>query len=480
MSAALDPNMIYLNGINPETGTYAVPPFPLDDLVSEVRQQPGGTQVRSLQGDRPRSFSAPLGKDLTRVADVGWAVVFPADTSQEIRTALAPLIEHRGKQAGDLVKVLDWNKDEGVRAWYTRHQVSPGNPDPELLPYYLLLVGPPTGIPYDFQYLVGAEYAVGRLAFASAADYENYARSVVEYESAGKITSAREVVYWGTCHPGDPATNLSLPLLVEPLANGISGAAGSLRKPLHQEVGYNRQLHEGEEAVKDKLHAALRRDKPPALLFTASHGMALNAGKPRQSSDQGALLCQDWPGFGTVRPEHLFAAVDVPDDANLRGLVAFFFACFGAGTPANDQFLMKLGNVGEAPRLAPDPFVAALPQRLLSHPRGSALAVIGHIDRAWSFSIQPSPMSGPQIGTFRTTLGEIMLGCPVGHALAKQFGQRYAALSVILLSATSPTAPTVMRLSDRELVTYWLERNDAQDYVLLGDPAVHIRQADLT
>ena len=33
-----------------------------------------------------------------------------------------------------------------------------------------------------------------------------------------------------------------------------------------------------------------------------------------------------------------------------------------------------------------------------------------------------------------------------------------------------------MRLSDRDLVTSWLERNDAQNYVLLGDPAVRIRK----
>jgi hypothetical protein len=33
-----------------------------------------------------------------------------------------------------------------------------------------------------------------------------------------------------------------------------------------------------------------------------------------------------------------------------------------------------------------------------------------------------------------------------------------------------------MRLSDRDLVNCWLERNDAQKYVVLGDPAVRIRR----
>jgi hypothetical protein len=36
-----------------------------------------------------------------------------------------------------------------------------------------------------------------------------------------------------------------------------------------------------------------------------------------------------------------------------------------------------------------------------------------------------------------------------------------------------------MRPTDRDLVTFWLERNDAQNYVVLGDPAVRIRKEAL-
>ncbi len=216
------------------------------------------------------------------------------------------------------------------------------------------------------------------------------------------------------------------------------------------------------------------------MLFTASHGMALRSGQAAQAATQGALLCQDWPGFGSVRAEHFLAATDIADDANVNGVVALLFACFGAGTPDADQFLMDLSQAGKAPPLAPQPFVAALPRRLLAHPNGSALAVIGHIDRAWGFSIQSPKVSDPQIGTFRNSIGSILTGERVGHAICGQFGARFSALSVLLLSATSPTAANASRPSDRELVTRWLERNDAQNYVLLGDPAVRIRNDLLT
>jgi hypothetical protein len=133
-------------------------------------------------------------------------------------------------------------------------------------------------------------------------------------------------------------------------------------------------------------------NRPPAVLFTASHGMAFNSGQAEQISSQGALLCQDWPGFGSVKAEHFLAAADIADDANVKGMIAFLFACFGAGTPDKDQFLTDLSQADTAPPLAPKPFIAALPRRLLAHPKGATLAVIGHIDRAWGFSMQ-SPAS---------------------------------------------------------------------------------------
>ena len=469
-----DPNLVYVNGIDPETGSYAVPPRAIEEIAKVIRRSPSVSSVRGLHGEQPRSFGLPFGINFDLLEEAGWGIIFHEDTPQDIRAALSPLVTVRRNRAKNRFKELDYKKGEQTKEWYQRHGISTGTMAIETVPYYLLLVGGPNLIPFEFQYLLGIEYAVGRLAFDTAPEYERYARSIVAYEAATSVPNAKEIVYWGTHHLGDPATELSSSQLIGPLANGIAGAAGALKQPISAQVQCGQKLLAGDDATKATLLEFLHADKPPALLFTASHGIAIPSGRPNQHTNQGALLCQDWPSFGSVHPEHMLAAADVADDANVSGLVALLFACFGNGTPDADQFLMDLSQAGKAPPLAAEPFVAALPRRLLS-PNGSALAVIGHIDRAWGFSIQAPNTRGPQIGPFRNSLGLILTGCPVGHTLTQQFGAKFAALSAALLSLISPTAPPHMRPSDRDLVTYWLQRNDAQNYVLLGDPAARIR-----
>src|SRR5262249_58177463 len=116
-----------------------------------------------------------FGRVPATVEEAGGASGFNETRPQEVRGALEPLIKLREQQAGNRFKTLDYKKGEQTRTWYQRHHISAGNLDSEIVPYYLLLVGGPDLIPFDFQYLLGVEYAVGRLAFDAAGDYERYA-----------------------------------------------------------------------------------------------------------------------------------------------------------------------------------------------------------------------------------------------------------------------------------------------------------------
>nr|WP_244981552.1 C25 family cysteine peptidase [Corallococcus exercitus] len=377
----------------------------------------------------------------------------------------------------DRFHVLAYKDGDTADQFLERNGAALGDIEPEHVPYYLLLVGGPDVIPFDVQHTLSLNYAVGRLSFDTPGEYARYADSVVAYETDAHVASHRLVSGWGPRHLGDRSTELSADHLVLPLFRGAEvDQPPEPAKSIAAKLRYASRDAIEEAATKDWLLSQLHgRAERPAVLFTASHGVAFSAKDPLQRLNQGALLTQDWTGFGAMSPAHYVAASDIQDDARLHGLVAFFFACFGMGTPSHDEFPLNPARSGEA--LASAPFTAALPQRLLSHPGGGALAVIGHVERAWGFSIKPLGKLKPSLHPFQNTLGAIMKGIPVGQAL-RDFRDRFSsANNTLLLHLDSNTSKN--KLAPRALLHKWIERNDARNYVVLGDPAVSIRHNDL-
>jgi hypothetical protein len=196
--------------------------------------------------------------------------------------------------------------------------------------------------------------------------------------------------------------------------------------------------------------------------------------RDEQAAVHGALVCKEWPRLGTFEEGHYFAAKDLPGNSQVHGLIAFLFACWSGGTPSHDRFIHKPGE--PPPRIAEKPFLAALPKALLSHPQGGALACIGHVERAWSYSITSSK-TGPHIQAFQNAVKRILAGIPVGHA-KKDFDERYTALNS-RQSQLLEDASFGAQVTDEELATTWAWRNDAEGYLVIGDPAVRLRVADL-
>ncbi len=407
------------------------------------------------------------------ISELGWGVVFPAIASAEterlqeqgqIVEALRPLLEHRKAEA--TLKHPDLYREligpDGVRpgdtanTFLVRHKIGPGEVDPTRMPHYLLLVADPETIPFEVQYGLDRQFAVGRAHFQTVEEYRSYAEAVVRAET-GTESRPRRVGFFAPQHPMDQTTNILVEQLVSPLMEGLED-----RRPDWSIGGVI-----GDQATKARLGRILGGAETPALVFTASHSVL-----------EGAVLCQDWPGLGAHRgeipPDFYFAADDLSANADVFGVVVFSFGAPG-GTPRLNDFYHQAFT--ERAPIADRASLAPLPCRLLGHPKGGALAFVGHVDRAWTHSFEwEKAGSATGVRTYAAAIERLLDGYPVGAAL-EPLRRRHAAIAEQLTQllhqsdAGAPDPYTLARL--------WTATIDARNWIVVGDPAVRLMVSGL-
>jgi peptidase C25-like protein len=466
----MDPKTLYCYGIDAETGDYLVPSMTVREVADLARRNvPEETSVHDLRvwlDHRDPSGKGPReGIDAKDLAQTGWGVIFAQNAEPAVQQALRPLLEHRRRQAGAKAAHYyqeysgedGYHTEESKASFLARQGAGAAGPaDPENVPYYLLIVGSPEAIPYSFQYQLDVTYAVGRLHFDTPEEYGRYAQGVVAAELSSSRTPPR-AVFFGPQSAEDMASAASANELVAPLCEELRT----------KEPSWDVRAVLKEKATKARLSRLLGGAETPALLFTAGHGVGFASGHERQLDEQGALLCADWLGHGhRACPTDYFAAGDLAEEARLGGLISFHFACYSAGMPMWDEYRMH-----ERVPLAPHPFVSRLSQRLLAHPAGGALAVIGHVEKAWEYSFLWEK-AGRQTQVFADALKRLMDGHPVGSAM-EPFGLRYAELST-LLGEPDPGVQPGTAEDEAKLAALWIARNDARNYAVMGDPAVRL------
>ncbi|NUP07765.1 MAG: hypothetical protein HOW73_17090 [Polyangiaceae bacterium] len=455
--------MISFNGIRKSDGEPLFKSIDVPALAEKIRSgfapaRPAETEA--AQRKKHLSFGPPPGTNEANLKQVGWGVVYGPNTPDEVKTALAPLLAKRKAAAQQFYRELDLQPGEDFRAFLARHGVAPGGVRPHKVPFHLLLVGPPDAIPFELQYLLSLEYSVGRLCFDKAEEYAAYAASLLAYEEKKVPARKRGLTFFGPTHTGDAATALSSKHLLTPLHDGEPGM-GSLAERLE----IKQELILGKDANRATLLKLLGDATSNAVVMTAGHGMGLSNDDPELMKEQGALITSDWMG-GPIKPAHRVSAGDFTDDMDATGLVALLFACYGGGTPRFDDYAFDVQI-----ELAPKPFAAALPRRLLGHKKG-AIAVLAHVDRAWGFSIQPKGSDAPHVVPFEAFLQRVLAGGCLGTAAVDLYA-RGATYSAAIAEVLRPGANAA---TDQELVISWLERNDARAYVLYGDPSARLRE----
>lgn len=402
--------------------------------------------------------------DLSRT---GWAVLFGAKDralNEQIRAQLAPLLDLRKSQAGTRFHIFDtgdhpYTAGQSVEDWLgtfgdagisADDLVDPDNG----VPFYMMIVAAPDDISFEFQYRLDVYWAVGRLWLRNVADYGAYARSVVANEEATVPTATRELAFFNPRFAYDNgATRIVCDDLVGKLLTRELGdfAVSSITSPA---------------ATRDKLLELYGGQvKRPALHFIGSHGALFNNASKSIANCMGAIVTEVWadqpppPGQETPGPNktQYVAGRDLPATADLSGTIHILCACYGGGWP-------KVSSYDGTPVCDDGPGVARLPQTLLAK---GALAVLGHIDKAWSYSYLTSG-GRDRSGKYQDVLMKLMAGRRAGNA-TDWFNVNWTVLQ-------SRLAENKIRgLTDDQRHNFRVEIDDARNYVLLGDPAVELR-----
>lgn len=225
-----------------------------------------------------------------------------------------------------------------------------------------------------------------------------------------------------------------------------------------------------------------------------SHGL----GPPRRRrwSPAEARAHQGDMSFGL---EGALTAEDLRSQPFLPGGLWIYFACFGAGTPRLSAYRhwlemlaahgMDTGPVVHALRGLDDGggFVSGLGKAALAHPDGP-LALLGHIDLAWSYSYEELHVTGE--GDARRITGSNR-SLNFFHAMSKLVaGERVGAAALTLRMQLDAVGGALTAHYDRckrdgsvegatpedrlALGNLWMLHQDLLGYALLGDPAVRL------
>ncbi len=406
------------------------------------------------------------GFDHNSLYEAGWGVIFPSRQDPTLRgalrDALMPLLKQRMRLAGERYRELDYDPGESVQKFLNRYGATPGLVDPMRIPYYLLILAAPGVIPYEFQTALGANYAVGRVWFDDFGQLNSYAQNVVRTEQ-NKVQREPRMVLFAPAIPGDFASNYMAGNLIKPLYGLLS-----------RRSEWKVELVSAAEATRANLSRMVNQHAP-RLLVTAGPGITFPPGNPRQIDEQGALICQDWPGAltwrGEIPSDFTFTAKDISDGADLRGTIFFQIGDYSLGTPQFSQAQKDLYE--EAPRLAEAPFTASLPQRLISLPGKGALAVTGLVDRFWTVAIPDLQIpSATTLAIYESSLRRLMEGASLGYAL-EFFRQRTLELSVDM-TGLQEEIQFGKEVNPQQLVATWTMMSDARNLSIFGDPAVRL------
>ena len=450
-------------------------------LFAEVNADELIERLSGVTGDARRVAVAPWIFDEIKPAtqprlddplDAGWAYIVGEDDPDRdaITAAMEPLARARGMADPSAPLVVPAGADHGD--WIDEVYKGLGDGRPR----YLLLAGLPSVLGYPLQVdLAAAGALVGRLAFNGddrLDAYTAYAEKVLRFDDGNPVPRLRATVVSTYGGPLD-ATVFSSRYLTPPVSD-------LLRKARFDVTDVT-----GTAATKQGVQDALD-GSGGAVVFTATHGAGLPAGAEGADPHavNGAWACAPADEHSLPDAWDFLVAADLPDGAVTPGGLVVQFACFGYGTTDHSSFAAWLGNPNVIE--ADEPFVAAIPQRLLANPDGP-IAYVGHVDIAVAYGFvdidglpapgQVHPRTSPFLSLLTKAIVEL---APLGYAM-RGLHERASAIASEITSTFDGLEQQGVRVTDlpsdqkARLIDKVIRRNDAMHFLLFGDPGARVR-----
>ncbi len=410
-----------------------------------------------------------------------WALVAPTGARGDRLLALmAPLARHRAEQQElkpdqlEIFRVGPNMSGPDITAWRRKLQAMPLQDQPR----YLLLLGDADEIPFEFQQHLAVDRFVGRLTFPDDAGFEAYVAKVLRAESTPPSAERARALFF-TVHDGTISTDVGYRTLIQPNMKLCEKALLRGDFPASQVL----ELGTPDTWSLDQLLTSAAA-RAPGVLLTLSHGLG-----PPRSGWASAEEQRRRQGVMSLGAGEELAIDAVSRHPFLPDGLWFSFACFSAGTPARSAYAPWLQRLLEDKEGAPNlasvrasapvdqrPFVAALPQAALANPDGP-LAVIGHVDLAWTYAFQ-EVTGHNHASRFMGVLRELVKHRRAGvglNALTRSIASVNADLTDKHHEDEAARADGVAPPPEEfHRAHLWMTRNDLSGYVLLGDPAVRL------
>jgi hypothetical protein len=450
-----------------------------------------GTFADNLIGYVARPVALPVqlqyavGRDLSKWDGKnggGWTLVLPHDPKKSLAEQARPLDapesiqrlwEHRGSPPVLRYVLKGPNRVPSLRRYERRedgtvvvgdHDVAQGIGEVGLrrVPFYLLLVGKPSVLPWSLQFELNGNRAVGRIDLEENDGLAHYVDCLINGwdDDGAKASSA---VLWSVDHDGGEDDITSI--MRQFIGNVFDASLAE------EEMVKQRAFLAGRDATVAGLGAKLRALRP-GLIITTSHGVIPAAGSLEQRrAALGLPMDQSWT---PLDPKvHL-------KDWDPAGAVWYAHACCSAGSEGAERYdglIVPTSPAGIALRDAAQAgdAVAPLPRWLIgrSHPvRG----FIGHVGPTFSWTLR-RPKTGecltsPILDAFFTSFYQ-ETRFPLGHVILPLF-ERTRTLLIQARNLTATHRASTPTATCTPILDRILPAEDLQGTVLIGDPTALI------